>query len=1330
MRFFFLIFLLFALIKPTSGHELSTFYRYSNKDGLCCNYVHAISQDKNGFIWVATEYGLSRFDGVHFKNYYAEECPSLKRNQFINLFLSHDNQLLIGSNNGVLLRHNEKTDTFDDLMPEDFKTTYFKGITNFKEDNDKHLWATTTNGLYSYNVHNQTFDKEPNITDSTSATFISDMERDHFGRFFCGTYSGILLFDKDGTHLREYDQKLCLGTMVSKIMAVDKNHILVTSFVGGIWLITIGEDGEISTPKIINTPFKNTTAVIRDTRNKYWFGTAGSGLWTATYNNGSFKFQKIEPQNAQHVAEELQKIHCLYEDTEGDIWIGTQNAGILRYSSIRNSGAIHSTDIGFPIVDGTTFAETENGNILVGSDGHGLYLLSHNLQIIKHFTIEDGLSSNNVLSVKKENKDNFLIATWGGSLCRLNTTTHKISQIPYTGITHPYNTSKGVYPMKNGDIWVSFSGDGIYQCDKSGIWQKKILAYKGFKDKDIWVEDIAESDNGIRWVITSRTVWRCDGNNLFPTLPDEDLIPMHNPLSMLQGTCDNDGNLFVVSDQGVMKISEDGQKHEWLDFLPKGQYSSIVKDKNGRFWTAGSNGIVSFNPEKREYQLIPVNEKTVSRNFYTCRAAFIDSQNDIYFGSAEGFVTFDPKKINYNASVNYLGFSDLTIKGRKTEIGSEHLPVPLSELTKLKLKYDETNLKINIDVIDFSGLNNVQLFYRLDGLDPTWTKLNEQREINISHIPSGNYTLEIEARREGVQDHSKSISLNIVVSPPWWNSWWFYAIVFLSVIMTFYLIITLRFKNIIHQKEKLEVAVNERTEELKSKNEDLQTALKEKDQLISVIAHDLKNPMFSIVTALSTLLKNEDKMDADMGKLLSGIYLSAFNLQNILLKLLEWARGKREDICCIPQDKSLKKLTLDVVSLLTPLAEEKLISIKVFHDEIGHFCKMDARMIGTALRNILNNAIKFTPSKGEITIRLTESGNTVGVSISDNGVGMKQEQIDNLMHKNEIASTQGTNGEFGTGFGLKLSKEFVEKNGGTLSIKSDLGKGSIFTILLPKSEISETKAEENNDGKKGEVVDKDFNINIKTKTTKDNTILIVEDDKNLLLHEKNILSQYFNIITATNGNEGFKITLKNAPDIILSDIEMPICDGIEMYERIKKQPELTHIPLIFVSARSKEEDKLMGLNKGAIDYLTKPFSEQELLMKVVNILQIRNLQRQNYIEKYPNVSQEEQENVDPLLKSVMDIVAKRYADADFSAEDICTELTMSKSTFFRKLKNITSKTPTEILTDYRMTVARNLLLQNKNLSVSEVAYSVGFNDPFYFSRKFKSYFNCNPSDIK
>ena len=1332
MRFFISILLFFVLQFSLLAHELSTFYRYSNKDGLCCNYVHAIAQDKNGFIWVATEYGLSRFDGVHFKNYYAEECPTIKRNQFAHLFLSNENQLLIGADNGVLLRHNDKCDTFDDLMPEDFKTTYFKGITNFKEDKDKHLWATTSNGLYSYNVQNQTFEKEPNITDSTSSIFISDMERDHLGRFFCGTYTGVVLFDKDGTHLQEYDQRLRLGTMVSKIMAVDRNHILVTSFVGGIWLLTIEENGEIIGPKLIETPFKNTTAVIRDTRNKYWFGTAGSGLWTAYYNNGKFDFKKIETQNTQHIAEELQKIHCLYEDTEGDIWIGTQNAGILRYSSIRNSGAIHSTDIGFPIVDGTTFAETENGNILVGSDGHGLYLLSHNLQIIKHFTIEDGLSSNNVLSIKKENKDNFLIATWGGSLCRINVATQKITQIPYTGISQTYNTSKGVYPMKDGEIWVSFSGDGVYRCDKEGKWHRKILTCENFKDNDIWVEDIAESATGIRWVITSRTVWRCDGDELIPTLPDEDLTPMHNPLRMLQGICDNDGNLFVVSDQGVLKIYEDGKNHEWMDFLPKGQYSSIVKDKDGRFWTAGSNGIVSFDPEKREYQLIPVNEKTVSRNFYTCRAAYIDSQNDIYFGSAEGFVTFDPQKINFNASVNYLGFSNLTIKGKKIEIGSERLPLPLSELSELKLAYNETNLKINIDVIDFSGLNNVQLFYRLNGLDSTWTNLNDRREITISHIPSGKYTLEIEARREGVQDQSKSISLNIVVTPPWWNSWWFYTIVFTTVLLAFYLIITYRFRRIMRQKEKLEIAVNERTEELKHKNDDLETALKEKDQLISVIAHDLKNPMFSIVSALSTLLKNEEKMDAETGKTLNGVYLSAFNLQNILLKLLEWARGKREDICCIPQDKSLKKLTSDVVSLLTPLAEEKQITITVFPDGIGHFCKMDARMIGTALRNILNNAVKFTANNGEIKIRLFENGDTVGVSISDNGVGMTQEQINNFTQRKEVDSTKGTNGEIGTGFGLKLAKEFIEKNGGTLSVESVLGEGSTFTISLPKSEISESQIEQKHYNKEDdkETITNNYNIDTKSLNINDKTILIVEDDENLLQHESNVLSQFFNIITATNGEEGFKSTLKNSPDIILSDIEMPICDGIEMYERIKKQPELTHIPLLFVSARNEEADKLNGLNKGAIDYLTKPFSEQELLMKVVNILQLHNLQQQRFIGKYPEVSQEEQENADPLLKSVMNLVAQRYTDANFSADDICAEMMMSKSTFFRKLKNITSKTPTEILTDYRMTMARNLLLQNKDLSVSEVAYSVGFNDPFYFSRKFKSYYGCNPSDIK
>ena len=644
---------------------------------------------------------------------------------------------------------------------------------------------------------------------------------------------------------------------------------------------------------------------------------------------------------------------------------------------------------------------------------------------------------------------------------------------------------------------------------------------------------------------------------------------------------------------------------------------------------------------------------------------------------------------------------------------------------ELILNYDETNIEVAFDVLDFSGLNNVDASYRINGLDRRWVDLGEKREVKISHLPIGDYVLEVKAhRRDGVGE-SKSIALKIKVLPPWWKTWWFTLTVFLLLVAAVVAFFYLRFRTIVRQRELLAKKVAERTKELdesnklleqkqeiiERRNQDLLDVLREKDRLISVVAHDLKNPMFAIVGALDGILKKKET-SPNTWKILNDTYLSAFNLQSVMVKLLEWARGKQTDVACNLQSVSLRQILKEVTDLLKGVMSEKKITVTCSCD-LSHKVYVDPRMVGTAIRNLLTNSAKFTAEGGLINVVAEELDDRVRLTISDNGVGMTQERVDELMKDGDHESTLGTNNERGTGLGFQLSKDFIRKSGGVISMKSEVGKGTTVTILLPKSdelvEISQPEVEE------------EFEVN--TELMDGNVVMVVDDDPLILNNLKNMLLPYFQVIEANNGEEGFELACKECPDIIISDVEMPIMDGIEMYKRLRSvQPSV--VPLIFLSARSEEDDRLKGLSSGAIDYVTKPFASRELLMKLTNILQWRRQQQQVVLSHNLEVNRIDEET-NSLLKQFLEVVERRYQDSAFSVDDVVDSLAMSKSTLSRKLKSITDKTPLEIITEYRLHRAQEMLKTGQ--SVSDVAYSVGFNDPLYFSRKYRLFFGYPPS---
>ncbi len=1323
-----IVFLL-LLVFPARAMEWATFHHYTVKDGLSCNYIHSITQDKNGFMWIATEYGLDRFDGVHFKNYFFEDYPSLLRNDILFAVTLENGKVCLGGNNGLVLSYVEAADTFANLAPRDFDSTYYKCITGIKPVSGNRTVLTTNEGIYFYDEEKNLFVKDPLAYEATKNIFGCSMIEDEWGRIWIGSFPGIRVWDKN--------YKICgpkfleeINEMVSSMVILDRNRVLMSSSIGSLGVIHVADDGTIQRFEKIDTPFKCITALLKDSKNRIWLGTSGSGLWRGECKGDSWHFEKQEPVNIK--ADELKKVHTLFEDRDGDIWIGTQNAGLWRYGAIKGAGSLHSSDMGFPLVDGTSFAEDERGNIIVCADGHGFYLLSPDLKILRHVQTEDGLPSNNVLSVQKGVDGKIWLASWGGDPCTYDTETGKITDYPFKGIGFPYSTSKVICCFQNGEVGVGLAGDGVYFLPKNSTswYHQRFDNDPKIASEDRWVEHVMESKTGVRWVVTSRSVWRQDSNGSYhATFPDVDATQSHNPLLMYQAASDEKGNLFVVSSRGVLRFLEDGSSYEWLDFLPSGHYSSILQGKDGHFWTSGSNGILHFDYDSKSYKQVLLDDRCRNRNFFTSRAAFQDSKGRFYFGSTEGFLVFDPALIHEVPNVDYLSFSDLYLFGQRVVPNTELLPFPLSQTKELVLNYDETNVEIFFDVLDFSGLNNVDASYRINGLDRRWVDLGDKREVKISHLPFGEYRLDVKANRRDGLDSPKIISLQIKVLPPWWKTWWFTLLVVAFVVTSVVVILYYRFRSIVKQRELLAQKVAERTKELDESNKlleqkqqfieqrnlELLDVLREKDRLISVVAHDLKNPMFAIVGALEGVLRKRET-SPNTWKILNDTYLSAFNLQSVMVKLLEWARGKQTDVACHLQNFSLRQILTEVNDLLKGVMSDKGITVNCVCD-VSHKIYVDPRMIGTAIRNILSNSAKFTPKGGSINVTAQELSDCVRLTIADTAVSMTPEQIEELMKDGDHQSTLGTNNEKGTGLGFQMTKDFVRKSGGEIVLTSEVGKGTTIVLTLPKSdepvEIAAPSAS-----------DEETPIELNPELLDGNTVMIVDDDSLILNNLKEMLEPYVQVIMATNGEEGYRLATEANPDIIISDVEMPIMDGIEMYNRLRNDSSSACVPLIFLSARTEEDDRLRGLSSGAIDYVTKPFAARELLMKLNNILQWRRRQQQDVLSHNLRDNRIDAET-NSLLKSLLEVVEKRFHEPDLSVDDIADDLAMSKSSLSRKLKSITDKTPLEIVTEFRLHRAQEMLKSGS--SVSDAAYAVGFNDPLYFSRKYRAVFGYPPS---
>ncbi len=1363
-----------------AAEKRMSFENYSTAQGLSSSQIYSLGQDSMGHIWVGTGFGLNRFDGTVFKPFLKKDYPEVYRNDISHLACMPNGQIMIGGGNGFLVAYDEKIDRFTDVSPENYATTYQKSVTCFSSDKQGEFYISTSNGIYVYSEAQKRFIHDTPLYKATDASSVDFDVIDSKHRHWIISQSSLKVLAADGKQIYSFTTSNNMQqSIIPSLLQVNDDLFMSYGIADRLTYFRSNPDGTISFDGHVMLPFHNIRGMAKDKKGCYWFATDGDGLWMSEKQPLKIEdFQKVLPFGVND--ENFSKLYSVLVDKAGDLWVGSQNSGLWCLRLSNNKAIFTATELGMSTCLASGFAELGPGRHLVASDGIGIY--SYNDQTLAPVLYGNsvGLTNKNITSVINDGKGKIWATTWGGGLFSSDVNNVRFSPVTFNGISSPRINLFNIVCLSNGDYWVCAGGEGIYILH-DGVWSLKILQHPNYgPDPDRWPYFTVEVSPTVRWIVTSTTVW-IDNNGVVAPIKASYHGNRKDCMVSIEDLCvvPNQGVLAATS-SGIYLFSPDGTSFSRLEYCPINAYSSVIMSPDGSIWASGAEGILKVDLKNKKAIPYPFDFSSKGQNFFYHRSKSIDYNGRIFFGNREGFFSFQPSLNDVNMSVGHVGVSHMNINDEPLSFAYQDSTKADSEIIaylngkkrgtwrmngnggSLDLRHGETNIDVQFDVVDFNECPT-RLYYRVKGLNDMWTLLPSDKGFVISYLPSGSYELELASLGNAGVDEKVIFSLELNVLPPWWNTWWFYLLVFAFVCSVIYW----KYRSIQRENALLQQKVDERTAELRQSNQliekrnaELNKVLSYKDRLIAVVAHDLKNPMFAIVGALEGLLRNEKSISsADRQKVVTDVLGSARTLQTEMSKLLAWATSSQDDIEYRPSNTDISKIIDNDMALLKATADGKGVRL-VSDVDVRNYCYVDARMVSTVIRNLIGNSIKFTPSGKSVTLKAWQEDKFVKLQIADEGVGMSAEKLKELQSEGRHTSTDGTGGEKGTGLGIGIVRDYVLQNNGTIDISSKLNEGTTTTITLPLAETEIVESQLS-------AVDTVPEFEVDTELMAGNTILVVDDDPLICQNIKGMLDAYVNVLVANNGRQALEMLAQNTVDIVVSDVEMPVMNGIDMSMELVKNENLNHIPILFLSAKSSESDRLLGLLTGAIDYIPKPFSQNELLIKLNNILSLRQKQQQRLLtehiissgndvkeEKEDAVEETEIENVDltddsdaekaaptvekgdqkidkmnPLLQQMLQIIEKNYTDSDYSVERLAEDMCMTKITLYRRVKTLSGQSPVELLNEYRLRKAMALLKEGST-PVGDVAFQVGFSDHAYFTRRFRQFFGKAPSSVK
>lgn len=1300
------------------------FNKLNTKDGLAHPSVFAITQDSLGRIWFGTAEGISVYDGNTITSY----KPSFNTNDISSFEGSIVSNIVCSTNGDVFFQTSEALVKYN-IRKRTFQSIQNKGNLPLYSQQGA-IWVVIDHTLYRWNE-----DKEelvPQIeklpTANTRALVI-----DKKGRKWFSYYGGIFYTDDD-KHFNQIINKISMTSMFLS----SNGDIWVGSSNDG--LFRIQPDGTILTYNTSNSLSKglHDNKIRKITEDKYgniWFGTF-TGLYR--YNLQNDKFTSYTRENKSGSITDS-SIHTVFVDKSGILWIGSYFGGV-NYASINQNSfnyyntSDHPNTLSHPVVGCMT--EDSQGNIWICTEGGGLNMLNPKKEAITRFNSTEPpffQPHPNLKSVLHDPKSKLLyIGTYGKGLYTYNPFTNTFKAEIGQDKTSDLNIINTI--IQNGDNLFLSAAKGIYIYSLKR--KEAQLFYKTNKSSHV----LLDTDTCL-WVAVNEQLCKFDIKTR-KQLSVYNLRKQGFACTIRQIFESSQKEIYITTSQyGVMKLNRKTQLFEPFPQTPSSllnQYCyRIAETSEHNLIVTGDNGIAFMSEKGVIQQVLSVGSPSLPLDAFTSDCGLkVDREGQIYIGGTNGLVIMKEKKENLSIN-DQLYFTELYVHNNlitpndPTGILSNELPFTQA----IWLNHDQN--KIEIQFSSTAPVNESQNLYkyRLIGIDKTWYHTN-QKSVSYTNLPPGKYTLEVQ--RANLYQTFPTARLKITVRSPWYTSWWGWTLwttILLSCTGLTYRTLYARkkLKNTI-RKEQME------KQHIKELNE-------AKFKFFTSVSHEFRTPLTLIIGQLE-IIQQENELTQVTRNRFGKVIHQCRLLNDLITELIEFRKYEQGHYMLHVSPYPINQYIADICNSFQELASQRNIQIKMIPCKEELEVWFDGKQIKKVIYNLLSNAFKYTPENGTVSITLTSdrATNQLHISITDNGVGIEEKDLPHIFERfyqadNEI---QDQKQFFRAGIGLALVKSIVEKHKGNIHVKSQPKQGSIFTLSLQLGKehltnhphVRFTKEQDNTlpllpdiPLPPNEKNDTEMELLIKQEKP---IIVLIEDNTELLEVLVNIFTPLYTVKTAINGQEGLDIIRKVSPNLIVSDIMMPVMTGTELCNKIKNNIEFCHIPIILLTALNMPEQHLKGLLYGADDYICKPFRPQILLARCNNIIRSRKILYNQFAQKTEiDLSLLATNKLDKeFLDKVTVIIDENISNPEFNIDQLAQNMYMGRTSFYTKFKSLTGMSPRDFMIKHKLKQAMILLKQNRELSIKEISDTVGFSTPNYFCRLFKEQFNISPNQFR
>lgn len=1300
------------------------FNKLNTKDGLAHPSVFAITQDSLGRIWFGTAEGISVYDGNTITSY----KPSFNTNDISSFEGSIVSNIVCSTNGDVFFQTSEALVKYN-IRKRTFQSIQNKGNLPLYSQQGA-IWVVIDHTLYRWNE-----DKEelvPQIeklpTANTRALVI-----DKKGRKWFSYYGGIFYTDDD-KHFNQIINKISMTSMFLS----SNGDIWVGSSNDG--LFRIQPDGTILTYNTSNSLSKglHDNKIRKITEDKYgniWFGTF-TGLYR--YNLQNDKFTSYTRENKSGSITDS-SIHTVFVDKSGILWIGSYFGGV-NYASINQNSfnyyntSDHPNTLSHPVVG--CMAEDSQGNIWICTEGGGLNMLNPKKEAITRFNSTEPpffQPHPNLKSVLHDPKSKLLyIGTYGKGLYTYNPFTNTFKAEIGQDKTSDLNIINTI--IQNGDNLFLSAAKGIYIYSLKR--KEAQLFYKTNKSSHV----LLDTDTCL-WVAVNEQLCKFDIKTR-KQLSVYNLRKQGFACTIRQIFESSQKEIYITTSQyGVMKLNRKTQLFEPFPQTPSSllnQYCyRIAETSEHNLIVTGDNGIAFMSEKGVIQQVLSVGSPSLPLDAFTSDCGLkVDREGQIYIGGTNGLVIMKEKKENLSIN-DQLYFTELYVHNNlitpndPTGILSNELPFTQA----IWLNHDQN--KIEIQFSSTAPVNESQNLYkyRLIGIDKTWYHTN-QKSVSYTNLPPGKYTLEVQ--RANLYQTFPTARLKITVRSPWYTSWWGWTLwttILLSCTGLTYRTLYARkkLKNTI-RKEQME------KQHIKELNE-------AKFKFFTSVSHEFRTPLTLIIGQLE-IIQQENELTQVTRNRFGKVIHQCRLLNDLITELIEFRKYEQGHYMLHVSPYPINQYIADICNSFQELASQRNIQIKMIPCKEELEVWFDGKQIKKVIYNLLSNAFKYTPENGTVSITLTSdrATNQLHISITDNGVGIEEKDLPHIFERfyqadNEI---QDQKQFFRAGIGLALVKSIVEKHKGNIHVKSQPKQGSIFTLSLQLGKehltnhphVRFTKEQDNTlpllpdiPLPPNEKNDTEMELLIKQEKP---IIVLIEDNTELLEVLVNIFTPLYTVKTAINGQEGLDIIRKVSPNLIVSDIMMPVMTGTELCNIIKNNIEFCHIPIVLLTALNMPEQHLKGLLYGADDYICKPFRPQILLARCNNIIRSRKILYNQFAQKTEiDLSLLATNKLDKeFLDKVTVIIDENISNPEFNIDQLAQNMYMGRTSFYTKFKSLTGMSPRDFMIKHKLKQAMILLKQNRELSIKEISNTVGFSTPNYFCRLFKEQFNISPNQFR